>query len=117
MDMNITVTAGEGFEAPADADFTIRFKSPFTGGELLSATLTVGCIGPNQETISPSALADGEDILLLVTPTMFSVGLWELNPVAIVGGKKRTFALAVGMNILARGVSRYPKHNRLYAFQ
>ena len=106
--MIISVSAGEGFEAPCNADFTLRFASPFTSGELLSGILTVECSGRSGVVSVENAVADGTDILLHVTPSMFSVGLWELNPVAFVAGKRRVFAQAVGMNILARGVSRYP---------
>lgn len=115
--MILEVSAGDGFEAPVDADFTIRFSSPFTADELSAATLTVECSGPGGASGVEDATADGTDVLLQVTPGMFTVGLWELNPVAIVGGKTRAFALAVGMNVLARGVSRYPKKTGRYAIQ
>lgn len=116
--MIIQVAAGDGFEAPSNADFTIRIASPFTESELLAGDLSVECWRPDGSMVEKAAESDGTDFLLQVTPTMFSSGLWELKPVAVIADKRRTFALSVGMNILAGGVSRYPKIGRAtYAFQ
>lgn len=105
----IITSAGAGFEAPVDANFRIRFASPFTLLELSTATLTVECSGPGGLFVVQSALSDGTDVVLLVIPNMFSVGLWELNPVAVISGSRYSCAEAHAMNVLARGVSRYPK--------
>lgn len=115
--MILEVAAGEGFEAPENANFTIAFASPFTSGELLVGDLTVECWRPDGTMVEQAGEAEGTNVLLQVTPGMFTSGLWELNPVAIIAGKRYSMALAVGMNILAGGVSRYPKRPTRYSIQ
>ncbi len=111
--MIIQVAAGEGFEAPVNANFTLRIASPFSSGEMAGATISVECWRPDQTMTEQEGEADGTDVLLQVTPTMFAAGLWELKPVVVLAdGKRYAFALSVGMNILAGGVSRYPKSGR-----
>jgi hypothetical protein len=115
--MILDVEAGDAVEIPVNADLTLRIKSPFTESELATATLTVECTDPNDVLSEVPASADGTDVLLAITPGMFTPGLWELNPVAVVAGKVRTTALAIPMNVLERGVSRYPSKRPRYSVQ
>lgn len=94
------------FDVPEDADFTLRFKTPFSSGQVTAATRTVEAFDKNGVKSILSADADGADMLLQVTPGMFASGLWTFNPVIVVSSKRYAWPEAGAMNVLPRGFSR-----------
>lgn len=94
------------FDVPEDADFTLRFKTPFTSMQVTAATRTVEMFDQNNVKTVFSADADGADMLLQVTPSMFAPGRWTFNPVIVIVAKRYAWAEAGAMNVLERGFSR-----------
>lgn len=104
--MIIEARPGEIVDVPASSDFNIRFATPFTANEMNSATLTVEYVAPDKSIGAFEAEADNTDMVLVITPAMLPPGFYEMNPVAIIAGRRRTWPIAAGFNALPVGVSR-----------
>ena len=117
--MIITLEEGQnGFDAPYRGHFTIRVATSFTEGELASADLRMFGQDQNGAVIEVQGDPEGTDALFPIEAMQFAPGLWELNFRAVVNEKPHEFAEAIAMNVLERGVSRWPKSGaQQYPFQ
>jgi hypothetical protein len=94
------------FDAPAGANFSLRFRSPLSSVEMAAATRTVIFTGPDGSQSELSASASGADMLFSVTPGLFSEGEWRFNPRVVSGGMTYGWPVAGVMNIRGPGYSK-----------